>query len=231
MDLAKYYGEMNKNSSMWEIGARLLMEIQAKDFEATEKTFSILLDTIDSEGEGKTIEELKLRVLQILTNADRAAYNAGANPFDLSVLNMSIVDKIIKIKTKQDLVFWAKGILKSCISLVPDRNFFEAGKMKKALEYIKENCITDISRNEVALVISCSPSHLSRMFSKVIGHTFKEVVLKYRIEKAKEILDNSQLTITEVSYEIGYNDPNYFTATFKRITGITPSQYRKRFPH
>ena len=216
------------NKYLWEMGTQLVLEVQARDLKAAEKTFSAILDVIDSKGQSKNFDEVKLRILQVLTNADRAAYYAGANPHDLSLLNMSIVDKMIKINTKRQLISLAKNTLKRCIALVPDKDFFEAGKMKKALEYIREHCRSDISRSQVAAVVECSPSHLSRMFSKITGHTFKEVVLKYKIENAKELLENSQLTITEVSYEIGYQDPNYFTATFKRITGITPSQYRKK---
>ena len=49
-------------------------------------------------------------------------------------------------------------------------------------------------------------------------------------EKAKELLCNTKFNITEVAYEVGYNDPNYFTSVFRRTIGITPSQYKKTIP-
>ncbi len=217
-----------KYKYLWEINTQLVLEVQAKDYQAAESTMSLIINSISTKEQSKNFEEIKLRVLQVLTNIDRAAYYAGANPNHLFSLNMNIVHKIITVSTKKEIIALAQETLKNCISLVPEKDFGDARKMKKALAFIRENCGADISRNEVAGAVGCSPSHLSRLFTKITGSTFKDVLLKCKIEKAKEILQETVIPVTEIAYEVGYNDPNYFTSSFKRITGITPSQYRKK---
>ena len=213
---------------LWEINTQLVLEVQAKDYEAAECTLAKILKAVTSKEQSKNLEEVKLRVLQVLTNIDRAAYYAGANPSELFTLNMDIVHSIMKVTSRKQIICMAKARLKNCISLVPEKDFGDAKKMKKALEYIREHCVSDILRSEVADVIGCSSSHLSRMFTKITGSTFKEFLLKCKIEKAKEILQDTDIPVTEVAHQVGYSDPNYFTSTFRRLTGITPSQYRKK---
>ena len=118
--------------------------------------------------------------------------------------------------------------MKRIIALVPDRDLSTTKKVNKAIDYIRKHCVENLTRDTVAEIIDCSPSHLSRIFSNATGHTFKEFVLQYRMEKAKQLLGRSHYTITEIAYEVGYNDPNYFSATFKRVVGITPSRYRSK---
>ena len=219
---------MKKKQSAWEIGTQLATEVQAKDFKAAEKNFHLLINIFYKDREEPSFEEVKLRTLQVLTNVNRAAYYAGANPDRLFHINIDVINQMIKIKTKRQLSNFAKRILKKSISLVPDKDFPGTEKLNKAIGYIREHCTENFSRQTVAEVIDCSPSHLSRIFSNVTGHTFKEVVLKYKMEKAKEILGRSKYSITEIAYEVGYNDPNYFSATFKRVVGITPSRYRSK---
>lgn len=217
-----------KYKYLWEINTQLVLEVQAKDYNAAESTLAIIMNSISTKEQSKNFEEVKLRVLQVLTNIDRAAYYAGANPNHLFSLNMNMVHKIISVSTKKEIFTLAQETLKNCISLVPEKDFGDARKMKKALAYIREHCESDISRTEVADAVGCSPSHLSRLFTKITGNTFKDVLLKCKIEKAKEFLQDTVMPVTEIAYEVGYNDPNYFTSSFKRMTGISPSQYRKK---
>ncbi|MEG0501781.1 MAG: helix-turn-helix transcriptional regulator, partial [Cellulosilyticaceae bacterium] len=57
---------------------------------------------------------------------------------------------------------------------------------------------------------------------------FREYIIDIRLEKAKEMIRNTELTIKEIGINIGYEDPNYFTKIFRKKIGITPSEYRNR---
>jgi two-component system, response regulator YesN len=65
------------------------------------------------------------------------------------------------------------------------------------------------------------------VFKKETGKTINDYLNEYRIEKSKELLKNRGVKLYEVSHNSGYNDVKYFTKTFKKFTGITPSEYRE----
>ncbi len=100
--------------------------------------------------------------------------------------------------------------------------------IEKALLYIEENLDKPLTLAEVSQKCFMSKYHFTRVFKKVSGQTFKEYHNEKRIEKAKLLLSGSPLRITEVCYEVGYNDISYFNRIFRRYVGMTPSTYRKQ---
>jgi len=84
----------------------------------------------------------------------------------------------------------------------------------------------DLSLNEVAAQVNLSPSHFSVVFSQETGQTFKEYLTEVRIKKAKELLRMTTLRSAEISYQVGYSDPHYFSYVFRKNTGATPSEFR-----
>ena len=212
----------------WEIAVHLAEEIKVRNTEAATESICTLIDCIYEESNKRSFAEVKLRVLQILTIANRAAHDAEANPNSLFNVSIEVVNRIIKLRTKEQLISVAQNDIKRVIELVPEKDCIKTKKVDEAIQYIRANCSMDISRDEVASEVGCSPSYLSRIFSDVTGRTFKEFVLKYRMEEAKKLLlNNSKETISEIAFKMGYNNPNYFSETFKRITGTSPSEYRK----
>ncbi len=208
----------------------MAFQVQARDLEGAEQSIFHLVEYICNNQSSDNFDEIKLRIIQVLTIASRSAYNAGGNPNNLFRINLYFIKKMLMIRSKTELLSLAKNILKKLISIIPEKNITNKAKINTALQYIREHCTSNVSRNVVSDILGCSPSHLSRLFSEITGHTFKEFVLKYRMEKAKELLHNVHLNIIEVAYEVGYNDPNYFTSAFKRTFGITPSLFKKSIP-
>lgn len=84
----------------------------------------------------------------------------------------------------------------------------------------------ELNMEAVAKKAYMSYKYFSRVFKKRIGITFTEFIQKKRIEKACELLANSNMSITEISYKIGFNDTQTFYRLFKKITQKTPRQYR-----
>ncbi len=86
-----------------------------------------------------------------------------------------------------------------------------------------------LSAQEVADMLHISVSHFSRVLKKNTGKTFLEIVTAYRMQKAAQLLaEPAQLSITAFSQACGYTSPSYFTASFKKWFGVTPSEYRMR---
>jgi two-component system response regulator YesN len=101
--------------------------------------------------------------------------------------------------------------------------------IQKAQEYILKNFADkDISLHSVAKEVNISPNHFSTIFSKEMGETFISYITRIRIEKAKELLKTTQMRMSDIGYEAGYNDTHYFSYVFKKHTGVTPKEYRSK---
>jgi len=97
----------------------------------------------------------------------------------------------------------------------------------KAREYIINNFSDkDISLHKVAKEVSISPNHFSTVFSRETGETFIGFITGVRIEHAKTLLKTTQMRTSDVGYEVGYNDTQYFSYVFKKHTGMTPKEFR-----
>jgi len=82
--------------------------------------------------------------------------------------------------------------------------------------------------NEVAAHVNLSPSHFSVIFSKEASQTFKEYLTELRIKKAKEYLRTTALRSADIAYQVGYSDPHYFSHVFRKVTGLSPNEFRNR---
>lgn len=132
---------------------------------------------------------------------------------------LAINDAIQKIKStngdeKSEEVDWVKR----------DRNMKFIDEMK---HYILENFTMDISLDQVAEHVGLNPDYLGKLFKKVEGQTFTDYLISLRMEKAKELLGERELSIKQIAYMVGYSDPNYFSRAFKKYVGISATQYEK----
>lgn len=99
--------------------------------------------------------------------------------------------------------------------------------LQKALKYLGENYCKEITLTQLAQNAFVSPSHLSYLLKFYLGHSFKQILARLRIEKAKQLFDvtpNSR--ITDVSLDVGFGDLSHFEKIFKRYTQVTPRQYK-----
>ena len=84
---------------------------------------------------------------------------------------------------------------------------------------------------DVAKKFNLSRSYLSKKFKSVTGFGFKEYIINVRIQHACELLLNTNKSITDIAFECGFNDSNYFGDAFRRTKGISPNKYRKNKEH
>lgn len=95
------------------------------------------------------------------------------------------------------------------------------------LEYINNNYHGEIELKECAEKCHTSPSYIARMFKKHYDVSFITYVNNIRIKKAQELLRDSELSIKEVAYKVGYNNLNYFYRVFKKNVGVTPNVFKR----
>ena len=101
--------------------------------------------------------------------------------------------------------------------------------IRQAKQYIEHHYAdAELSLNEVAAQANLSASHFSAVFSQETRQTFKEYLTEVRMNKAKELLRMTTLRSADIAYQVGYNDPHYFSSVFKRNTGLSPIEFRSQ---
>ncbi len=141
----------------------------------------------------------------------------------------NIIEDIYKAKFLKDII--AK-IADYCIKVADIiNNEKESGTTKQALmamDYIDKNYgNSEISLNSVCTYLSISTSYFSTIFKNYAGVTFIEALTRKRIEKAKQLIENTSMKTYEIADEVGFADPHYFSITFKKNVGVTPTEYAK----
>jgi YesN/AraC family two-component response regulator len=104
----------------------------------------------------------------------------------------------------------------------------QRNSMDDIINYIDRNCYHDISLDEVADFANMSSYYLSKMFKKETGINFVTYLTNKKIERAKDMLENTDVPIINIALELSYHEPNYFSKVFKKNTGKTPTEYRKQ---
>ena len=105
----------------------------------------------------------------------------------------------------------------------------EEGKrpIREAKNYIRLHYKDALTLEKVSGVVDLNASYLSALFKKETGKTFLEYLTKVRMDKAKEMLKETNETISAICQEVGYSDTKYFVKCFQKYTGLKPNQYRK----
>ena len=103
----------------------------------------------------------------------------------------------------------------------------EADKIHQIKQFISEHSHKDISLNILAQRVNLSPIYISKMFKEKLGINYIDFLTECRIEKAKKLLNDPELSLKEITFEIGYHEPNYFSKVFKKMCGVSPKEYRK----
>jgi two-component system response regulator YesN len=99
----------------------------------------------------------------------------------------------------------------------------------KAMQYIDDNYTEDIGLSNLAAYVGLSESYLSYLFKKETGKGIANYISHLRLEEGKRLLQTSDLSVNEIVQKIGFSNIYYFSNTFKKAYGFSPTEYRKRF--
>lgn len=99
-------------------------------------------------------------------------------------------------------------------------------KLRRAVEYIHDNVGKDIGFRDIAEHVQMSAYHFARMFKQSTGQSPHNYLVRCRIERAKALLAEARLPISDVAFEVGYKSQSHFTTCFGRLAGVTPGAFR-----
>ncbi|WP_310605427.1 AraC family transcriptional regulator [Anaerosporobacter sp.] len=104
-------------------------------------------------------------------------------------------------------------------------------RLQPALDYVPNNYMNEIKTPDMASLCNMSSSYFSRLFNKVMNMNFNDYINHIRLKEAEKLLVSTELNITEISNQVGFNTTSYFIKLFKQNKGTSPKQYQKEYLH
>ena len=141
--------------------------------------------------------------------------------FSTRVLNSRQHESVIKL-----LAIFAQHLSMVSNQVVVQQENAEPPVIARAKQFINEHQTEDLSLGQVAKAVNMSTFYFCKMFKKITGINFTDYLSRVRIEKAKNLLLNPNLRISEIAYEVGFQSLTHFNRVFKKIIGQSPTQYR-----
>lgn len=211
-----------------ETERELLRRVRLGDKEGAKEVLNEILGQILFKNAGQ-IELVRARILELAVVLSRAAVEAKAELEMVLGLNFEYIQEIGKLRTIEELCIWIVKVLDRFTESVYDnRNIKNIDIIRKTREFIRANYKKKITLQDISKVVYLSPYYLSHIFKKETGSTILEYLTKVRIEEAKRLLENSDQSTTQVAFEVGYPDQSYFCKVFKKIEGISTSEYKEK---
>lgn len=106
-------------------------------------------------------------------------------------------------------------------------NQFENRFSKEIINLLEQSIYTTLSVDDVSKKMNYSKAHVFKQFKLQTGSTLMDYFIKLKIATAKKMLEDNVLSIKQISEKLAFDTPNYFSKSFKKITGLTPTQYKK----
>lgn len=146
--------------------------------------------------------------------------------FGTKVLSSRQHDGVVKL-----LSIFAQHISMVSNQILVQRDNTEPAAITRAKQFIQENQGDDLSLGQVAKAVNTSTFYFCKMFKKATGLNFTNYVSRIRVEKAKNLLLNRNLRVSEIAYEVGFQSLTHFNRVFKKIMGQSPTEYRGQLVH
>ena len=206
----------------------LIKLICAKDEKAIEKWLTSFFQDLAEKIQDKNL--IFIRIYSLLGRILKFLYEMNLDTSDLEQEILEVYKQFDSFKTYEQFVKWITSLCVSAFQkLDSSMESYHHQVYNMALGYIKENfehsslCLSDIARHA-----NISPAYLSSLYKKVSGQSISDTITSLRIDSACRYLKETNLSLKEISNKCGYANQYYFSNSFKKKLGISPSAYREQ---
>ncbi len=206
-----------------------LLEFEHAHHAAARRRLRILLDQVATHAQGDAVI-YRARLQGLLgTILERLDRQGGAPPALLTDIAAAF-QELSQLESVDDVAHAFTSVIDKLLHYVePPRLESTSGDpLRRAKAYVDENLAEDLKLADVARRAGVSRAQLQRVFSQALGMSYSAYLTAARMQKAKALLAGTDRPITDIAFEVGYNDSNYFSTAFRKHEGISPSQYRKQ---
>ncbi|MCM3783327.1 helix-turn-helix domain-containing protein [Neobacillus mesonae] len=123
---------------------------------------------------------------------------------------------------------WSSAFMHRLAEALSKRHAPENGTIKEIVKYVEQHYADELSLQEIASRYHISREYVSRKFKQEYGINFSDFITEYRIERARMLMQNPHLKLVQIAQMVGFQDVKYFSKVFKKLTGISPKEYRDR---
>ncbi len=177
----------------------------------------------------ENFELLKVSILELLIILSRAAVEAGAKVEETLGMRYGFIAELAKLRNQEELCVWIVKVLEKMTDRIyQTRNAKNYQRLKRLMDFIEAHYHEPLKVEQLARTIYLSPSRLSHIVKEEFGMPITDCISQVRINRAKDLLTDEELSIAQVAQEVGFADQSYFTKVFKKIEGCTPKAYRGR---
>ncbi|MBP3953300.1 response regulator [Bacillus suaedae] len=183
------------------------------------RNFTELIDRFEQEG--KKLQQTQQRVMELFWIASRILSEMGVDS-DIPLYSFQSTDyRQLRAETNQ--------LLERMQRLHEEhQSTLEADTVQQIKQYIIDHAHEDISLDAIGREVALSPIYISKIFKEQLGVNYIHFLTECRIEKAKKLMRDPAKSLKEITFEVGYHDPNYFSKVFKKICHASPTEYRKK---
>lgn len=199
----------------WGVEKRMMQAFELEDVSACKEAIDIIWMDMQSN---------KVPMPIVKNSASRMVSNC------LRIINRSVAhpDQLEDVVDHETLKMWVLNELERALSTKVEVLESDHPEINKILQYINQHYSKDITVKQMAEYASIGESYLSGLFKKKIGHNLIHYLHTVRIKHAQQYLIQSDFSINVIGGKVGFVNDNYFIKIFKRITNLTPSEYRKQ---
>lgn len=193
-----------------------------------------IFNTVDTvmEGMGRT-PGVKPEMLQafgviIVIHIFQNIINYKANA-EIEIVHLQEkIPEIYQIYCVEEMILWMKRMIDSALEISSQIECQYSVVVSNVIHYLEANYEKDICIKVVADAFHMNPLYIGRLFRQETGSAFTDYLNILRLEKAKALLEHTQIPMKQIAQEVGYQNSNYFFTVFKKCVGMTPTEFRRR---
>lgn len=225
----EYEEVMNQSEITYEIDwENFLFSVQNALVDKVKAYRNEYVDLIQS-SKVTDMEYLRLMTMDMITRAGTTLHKYGINLTDL-IGEEKLYQKVRHINTVEEITIYLEKVLDIIMNYHESKKLKQGNKVvEEAVEFIDDNLFDpELSLRLVASKIYSNESYLSRVFKKEKGISLIEYISKKRIEESVHLLNTTDLKVYEIADKIGFRDSHYFSICFKKLTGVTVKEFKRR---
>ena len=165
--------------------------------------------------------------MELTTLLSRIAMDGGASTDTVYEMSRRYLDRILRERDLDELCYLLQDLLQGVLDIMSSE--LDKGNLyvRQAMRYISDHYAQRLTLEIVAAHVHLSSCYFSTLFREVVGVSFREYLLRVRVEESKRLLLSPEnISLTDIAISVGFPDQSYYCKAFKRVVGLTPGKYR-----
>lgn len=220
--------ELTETASALPAEEELLQALRLGNQKQVDLLLKSLLELIERQEQGR-LESMQWRMIELLVLMTRASVLGGASMQQATLANVRYLQHVTEATSPMDLRETVSQAADELVALLlAERTLRHQRLIGKVMQYMQKHYSEQLTLQDLSKVVYLSPFYFSHVFKEQTGMTFVGYIANLRLSSAKQLLRETLLPIAQIAEQVGYNEVNYFSRVFKKVEGLTPTEYRSR---